>query len=428
MTSTASTRHRGHPITVAAAEIEELLDELVEQSTWSMTDEETRSTLPRADPRRGPDGRAELRVAAHGDRNRIGDQSGATSTANWWAHETKLTRTAAHRDLKLAQALDTETARAGACGARGRRGAGRPGGGDRGVRSTHSPTTPSRGSKPKAERWLLDQAADSDAKALRILGKRILEVVDPAAADAHEAKLLEKEEQAAEAAAMFRMSDDGHGKCHGSFTVSSRHGAMLRKALLAKAAPKHRAAVDGHAPEPGRPSDHRMGLAFQEYIETYPAEALPKAGGVNATVVVTMTLETLLGGLKAAQLDTGEKISAGEARRMACAAGIIPAVLDGKSKVLDLGRKKRFHTTAQRIALGLEQARLHRRRLRLATRACATPTTTSPGAKAATPASPTADSSARGTMPWPTAPPTSTRARRPAIGGQVLSVVDGGAI
>ena len=118
--------------------------------------------------------------------------------------------------------------------------------------------------KPKAERWLLDHAADSDAKALRILGKRILAVIDPAAADAHEAKLLEKEEQAAEAAALLRMSDDGHGKCHGSFTVSSRHGAMLRKGLLAKAAPKHRTAVDGHAPEPGRPSDHRMGVAFQE--------------------------------------------------------------------------------------------------------------------------------------------------------------------
>ena len=50
----------------------------------------------------------ELRVAAHGEKNRIGDDSGATSTANWWAHQTKATRAAAHRDLKLAKALDTE--------------------------------------------------------------------------------------------------------------------------------------------------------------------------------------------------------------------------------------------------------------------------------------------------------------------------------
>ena len=49
-----------------------------------------------------------LRVAAHGEVNRVGDESGATSTANWWAHQTKATRAATHRDLKLAKALDTD--------------------------------------------------------------------------------------------------------------------------------------------------------------------------------------------------------------------------------------------------------------------------------------------------------------------------------
>jgi hypothetical protein len=34
---------------------------------------------------------------------------------------------------------------------------------------------------------------------------------------------------------------------------------------------------------------------------------------------------------------------------------MIPAVLDSASQVLDVGRKRRFHTPAQRIALGLEQ-------------------------------------------------------------------------
>src|SRR6185312_5260055 len=80
----------------------------------------------------------------------------------------------------------------------------------------------------------------------------------------------------------------------------------------------------------------------------------PKAGGLNATVVVLMSLDTLLGGLKAAKLDTGEPISPGAARRLACEAGIIPAVLGGTSQVLDLGRKRRFHTEAQRIAKTIE--------------------------------------------------------------------------
>ena len=98
----------------------------------------------------------------------------------------------------------------------------------------------------------------------------------------------------------------------------------------------------------------RLGQAFVEYIQRYPANRLPKAGGLTATVVVTMTLDTLLGGLKAAQLDTGETISPGAARRLACEAGIIPAVLGGNSQVLDLGRKTRFHTEAQRIAKTIE--------------------------------------------------------------------------
>ena len=68
-----------------------------------------------------------------------------------------------------------------------------------------------------------------------------------------------------------------------------------------------------------------------------------------------MDLATLLGGLRAASLDTGETITADQARRLACEAGIIPAVLGGRSQVLDLGRTRRFHTKAQRIAMGLEQ-------------------------------------------------------------------------
>jgi hypothetical protein len=151
------------------------------------------------------------------------------------------------------------------------------------------------------------------------------------------------------------MVEDGHGRCHGRFTIPTLHGAMLKKALLAYAAPKHRAAVDGQAPAPGRPSGHKLGEAFLEYLETYPAARLPHSGGVNATVVVMMPLETLVGGLKAAQLDTGHRISPGMVRRLACEAGIIPAVLGTRSQVLNLGRKTRFCTEAQRIALAIEQ-------------------------------------------------------------------------
>ena len=89
-------------------------------------------------------------------------------------------------------------------------------------------------------------------------------------------------------------------------------------------------------------------------IQRYPVKKLPKTGGLNATVVVLMQLDTLEGRLKAAHLDTGESISPGAARRLACEAGIIPAVLGGKSQVLDLGRGKRFAAKHRRIVKTIE--------------------------------------------------------------------------
>jgi len=69
-----------------------------------------------------------------------------------------------------------------------------------------------------------------------------------------------------------------------------------------------------------------------------------------------MTLEQLIADLEQAgvcTLDTGGRISAAEARRLACTAGIIPIVLGGKSQVLDVGRKRRFHTEGMRVAMAV---------------------------------------------------------------------------
>ncbi len=96
-----------------------------------MQDEETRATLTRLSRAEARVAELKLRVAAHGEKNKIGDDTGATSTANWWAHTTKTTRAATHRDVKLAKALDDGGARAGTPRTRRRPDLGRPGRGDR---------------------------------------------------------------------------------------------------------------------------------------------------------------------------------------------------------------------------------------------------------------------------------------------------------
>ena len=143
---------------------------------------------------------------------------------------------------------------------------------------------------------------------MKRFGRRLLEVVAPDAADAHEAKLLEREERDAAAATRLTMWEDGHGKVHGRFTLDTLTGAALKKALLAFAAPKHRAA-SGPLGE-RKPGPERLGRAFTELIHRYPTKNLPKAGGVNATVVVTMTLDALLGGLTSRPTSTPARPSA----------------------------------------------------------------------------------------------------------------------
>ncbi|HLN76215.1 MAG TPA: DUF222 domain-containing protein, partial [Nocardioidaceae bacterium] len=111
---------------------------------------------------------------------------------------------------------------------------------------------------------------------------------------------------------------------------------------------------DGEEPppeEPDVPYPVRLGHALMELLERLPQDALPRAGGTSARIRVTMRLDQLLTGLGTVTLDTGTIASAGQIRRLACQAGIIPVVLDGKSRPLDVGREQRFHTEAQREAM-----------------------------------------------------------------------------
>jgi hypothetical protein len=354
MTDTADTTDRGHPISSVLSRIAGELKTVRDAPVWSMDTAETRAALVEVTRLSAAVAELEARIAHHAQIVEVEADSGATSTANWWAHATNLTRTAAHRKTRLAAALGAERF----VPVRVALAEGRLLGDQAQVVIDAVDALPDdvdAGIKDDAVATLVGYAEQHDAKGLRVFGRRILDVVAPEVGEAHEARVLAAEERDAAAAATFRMVEDGHGKCHGRFTLPALHGAMLRKQLLAYAAPKHRAAVDGKVPVPGRPSAHRMGQALMEYVESYPVDRLPHSGGVNATVVVTMPLETLTGGLKAAQLDTGHRISPGLARRLACEAGIIPAVLGSGSQVLDLGRRPRFHTAPQRIALAIEQ-------------------------------------------------------------------------
>jgi hypothetical protein len=281
----------------------------------------------------------------------VGEVHGLRDAAAWLAVETRTTRREARRDLALGRALEEHpwVATALASGA---------------VRTEQArvvveavdalPSHVDAGVRDDAEEALLRLALQHDARELKQIGKRILDVVAPEVGESHEEAVLRAEEDRATAGVELTMVDDGEGRCHGRFVVPSHVGAMLKRHLLALANPA-RHTEDELRDESGewKPLRRRLGEALVEYVERYPVDATPQTAGVNATVVVTMTIEQLLGAHATALLDDGSRMSAGQARRLACEAGIIPVVLDSKSVPLDMGRAARLFTKAQRIALGL---------------------------------------------------------------------------
>jgi hypothetical protein len=349
-----------HPINGAVARMHSLLDELAEVPTWSMGQAATAEAM--IDIARLEARVVELksRTLVHAETVAVAEVNASPSVAVWHSNATRSTKRESFRQVRLAAGLDRYELVREALGR-----------GDV-IAEQASVICSALDELPNdLEPAVLEQAAKAlvafaevhDAKALRVLGRRILEVVAPEVAEAWEAEQLDREEREAEKSAVFRMREDGHGRIKGSFTVPLLVGQMLERALLAFAAPKHqvvnRSAEEGEEREEQvpvpvrRPTAQRLGAAFVELVERLNPNDLPQAGGVNATVVVTMTLDSLKDGLAAATLDTGDRISAATARRLACEAGVVPVVLGGHSQPLDVGRAKRYFTPAQRIAMGI---------------------------------------------------------------------------
>ena len=151
--------------------------------------------------------------------------------------------------------------------------------------------------------------------------------------------------------AFHRAADRGGHPQEGRPAVGLTQAAGIARAGAGPSArPRHQGTEHRAATVVGEIDwQQRNGQAFAEILEHLPTERLH--GKVAATVVVTVEHQKLVSGLGAAGMDTGSAMSIGQVRRLACEAGILPAVLDGDSVPLDLGRTKRHFQESQRVAL-----------------------------------------------------------------------------
>ncbi|MBD8868877.1 HNH endonuclease signature motif containing protein [Nocardioides donggukensis] len=301
-----------------------------------------------------------LRLVAAAAGSSVAADAGCASTGAWLARTTRTGTAAAAREARLAADLDRGLPATRADLDRGGISAQHAGVIAQAVSRLPAGLDPVRVAAVEAR--LVDQARRVDPAQLRILARRALAAVeeDRARVDAHEDAQLGEEERAAAARSRLTLHDNDDGTLSGHFTVPLVAGTVLKKILDALTSPRRAATGESQA-GPGaseagagvngvgvRDWAHERGLAFAQLLETLPTDRL--SSKTAATVVVTLDAETLRGQARAAGLDTGDLVSAGQARRLACQASIVPAVLGGRSQPLDLGRSRRFFSQTQRLA------------------------------------------------------------------------------
>ena len=196
------------------------------------------------------------------------------------------------------------------------------------------------------------------ATRLRQAARRMFATLSAEIADQMEADQLIEESRRAHHDTWMTLGDNGDGTWSGKFTIPELQGRLLAQALERKSSPRRlgrdkagQAVVDETVDNGlGNLSwTERLGQGFCELIEHLPTEGY--SSGNAATIVAHIDLEALVAGVGAATLDGGVRISAGEIRRLACEASILPLVMNGDSVPLDLGRGQRLHSHHQRIAL-----------------------------------------------------------------------------
>jgi hypothetical protein len=310
------------------------------------------------------------------DRAQVSAASGASGTAAWLASATRADTASASRDVKLAAALSDSLPATREALAQGT------------LSTAHAqviatatdrlPESLTDRERSSIESALVERAKLVDPGTLRKAARRALAVAERSQAeiDAHEDEVVRSEEDRALARTRLSWHDNRDGTLSGHFTVPILAGHMLVKVIQQLASPRRfaqraaqaardDAATRGETLSTSRTRErvweafrtdsdqwtHRYGSAFAELLEHLPTDRL--SGKVNATVLVTMDADTLRdpGRAKVSETDTGTVLSAGQARRLACSAGLVPLVLGGTSHPLDLGRTGRFFTEHQRTAL-----------------------------------------------------------------------------
>lgn len=350
-----------HPIVAAVTDVRASLKGVADANPTFMSTDDKSAALTELVRAEGQ--LAELRLRILADAGDLARETAAKDAAGWLAQHTRTRYADARADLTLAAALDRDHPVLAAAMREGEATLAQ-------VQVIHRaldalPGAVDADTVAAAAQHLVAQAAEFGPKELGRIGRRILDVVAPEIADAAEAARLADLEAHAAEHTRLTMRRLGDGTTRISGRVPDHVGTRFATYLEAFANPRQPSGSDTATPEGDpitrRPYPKRMGQAFLQFLETVDPTRLPLHGGDATTLIVTIPFASLQADLATADLIgaglvpgddlTGDRITAAQARRLACTAKILPAVLGGDSLPLDLGRARRLFSPAQRKAL-----------------------------------------------------------------------------
>lgn len=275
-------------------------------------------------------------------------RDGATNTPAWLAGRERISGSTASRSLRVAKAVDgTATGEALLAGQVNAEQA------EVIARAVAAMVADRR---VEAEKALLEHAAVFGPRQLAILGDRIAGHIDtatsiegtgqPSPAELAAARQLELAEARAVDKRELWLTDTHDGWYRISGRLDGEGAAVVRSVFdaLCRPCPADRV-------EPRSPARKRADAFVETCQMVLTSGRLPRNGGDPVQVVVTVPLATLRDQVSVAALDDGTVLSAAAARRVACDAGLIPAVIGGASQPLDVGRQRRLVTGPLRRAV-----------------------------------------------------------------------------
>ena len=353
-----------HPIVAAVVDVRARLKSVRDANPTFMSTGEKAAALRELAAAEGQ--LAELRLRILADAGDLAADTAARDAAGWLAQHTRTSYADARADLRLADALDRDRPVLAAAMREGTASLAQARVIDRAL--TALPAAVDATTVAEAEAHLVDRAREFGPKELGRIGRRILDVVAPEIAEAAEAARLADLEAHAEQQTRLTMRRLGDGTTRISSRLPDAAATRLATYLEAYSNPRvargpgrsalpvtpwrgcrtpsgwARRSSSSSSPSTPPGSPCTAGTPPRSWSPSPSTRSRPTSPPPTSSAPDSSPA-TSTGDL------TGDRLTAAQARRLACTAKILPVVLGGHSLPLDLGRTRRLYNPAQRKAL-----------------------------------------------------------------------------